>query len=143
MMLGVVSPAGTGRRAIIPGHTIGGKTGTTQGNNDAAFGGITPNYSLAIQYFDPDTDPKTKKPVGGVGGGVPASIFHDAMAPILGPQPDHPFPPADPVVEAGNRGAGPGATSADAGAGDQGATTGGDGGAAGGADTGTNTNGNG
>jgi membrane peptidoglycan carboxypeptidase len=141
MMVGVVSPAGTGRKAIIPGHTIGGKTGTTQDNFAAAFGGITPDYSLAIQYFDPA--PKDKTPVGGVGGGVPAQIFHDAMAPILGAQPDHPFPPADPAVEAGTKGPGPGASAADAGSGDQGATTGGDGGAAGGAGTGTNTNGNG
>jgi membrane peptidoglycan carboxypeptidase len=139
MMVGVVSPAGTGRKAIIPGHTIGGKTGTTQDNFAAAFGGITPDYSLAIQYFDPTN----KTPVGGVGGGVPASIYHDAMAPILGPQPDHPFPPADPAVVAGTKGPGPGASAADAGSGDQGATTGGDGGAAGGAGTGTNTNGNG
>ena len=102
MMVGVVSPAGTGRKAIIPGHTIGGKTGTTQGNQTAAFGGITPDYAVSVMYFDP----KGKLYVGGVGGGLPAQVFHDAMAPILGPQPDHPFPPADPAVEAGTRGPG-------------------------------------
>jgi membrane peptidoglycan carboxypeptidase len=109
MMVGVVSPAGTGRKAIIPGHTIGGKTGTTNENRQAAFGGITPDYSVAVQYFDPNTDPKKQVPVGGVGGGVPAQMFHDAMAPILAPQPDHPFPAPDPAVVAGNKGSGPGA----------------------------------
>jgi membrane peptidoglycan carboxypeptidase len=143
MMVGVVSPAGTGRKAIIPGHTIGGKTGTTQGNITAAFGGITPDYSVAVMYFDPQTDANKVVPVGGVGGGVPAQVYHDAMAPILANQPDHPFPPADPAVEAGTKGPGPGAGAADAAAGDQGATTGGDGGAAAGADTNGNGNGNG
>jgi membrane peptidoglycan carboxypeptidase len=134
MMVGVVSPAGTGRRAIIPGHTIGGKTGTTQGNITAAFGGITPDYSVAVMYFDPNPDPKKVVPVGGVGGGVPASIFHDTMAPILATQPDHPFPPADPAVVAGTRGAGPGAWSGDSGTTGNGpvaGAAGGDGGAAG------------
>jgi membrane peptidoglycan carboxypeptidase len=111
MMLGVVSPAGTGRKAIVPGHDIGGKTGTTQGNAEAAFGGITPDYSVAVQYFDPTTDPKKKVKVGGVGGGVPAQIFHDTMAPILAAQPNHPFPAPDPAVVAGTKGSGPGASS--------------------------------
>jgi membrane peptidoglycan carboxypeptidase len=102
MMLGVVSPAGTGRKAIIPGHSVGGKTGTTNLNKTAAFGGITPDYSLGIIYFDP----KGKLNVGGVGGGVPAQIYHDTMAPILASQPNHPFPAPDPAVEAGTKGRG-------------------------------------
>jgi membrane peptidoglycan carboxypeptidase len=102
MMTGVVSPAGTGRKAIIPGHDIAGKTGTTQNNQTAAFAGFTPNYAVSVMYFDP----KGKVFVGGVGGGVPAKMFHDTMAPILGAQPNHPFPPADPAVEAGTRGQG-------------------------------------
>jgi membrane peptidoglycan carboxypeptidase len=102
MMLGVVSPAGTGRKAIIPGHDIGGKTGTTQSNKSAAFVGITPDYAVSVMYFDP----KGLVLVGGVGGGVPAQMFHDTMAPILGAQPNHPFAPPDPAVEAGTRGSG-------------------------------------
>jgi membrane peptidoglycan carboxypeptidase len=101
MMVGVVT-GGTGRRAQIPGHTIAGKTGTTQDNKTAAFGGITPDYAVGVMYFDPHGQIR----VGGEGGGVPASIFHDAMAPILGPQPDKPFPPADPAVVAGTKGGG-------------------------------------
>jgi membrane peptidoglycan carboxypeptidase len=101
MMVGVVN-GGTGRKAAIAGHVIGGKTGTTEGNFQAAFGGITPDYSVSVMYFDP----KNKVPVGGVGGGVPAQIYHDTMAPILANQPNHPFPPADPAVVAGTRGGG-------------------------------------
>ena len=81
---------------------IGGKTGTTQGNQTAAFGGITPDYAVSVMYFDP----RGNLYVGGVGGGLPAKVFHDAMAPILANQPNHPFPPADPAVEAGTRGSG-------------------------------------
>jgi membrane peptidoglycan carboxypeptidase len=102
MMLGVVSPAGTGRRAIIPGHDIGGKTGTTTNNQTAAFVGITPDYAVSVMYFDP----KAKVNVGGVGGGVPAQMFHDTMAPVLGAQPNKPFPPADPATVAGTHGSG-------------------------------------
>jgi membrane peptidoglycan carboxypeptidase len=98
MLVGVVSPAGTGRRAMIPGHTIAGKTGTTQDNKTAAFVGITPNYAVSVLYFDP----KGKIYVGGVGGGIPASMFHDAMAPVLANQPDKAFAAPDPAVVAGN-----------------------------------------
>jgi membrane peptidoglycan carboxypeptidase len=105
MMVGVVSPAGTGRKAQVPGHTIAGKTGTTQDNKNAAFVGMTPDYAASVMYFDP----KQNENVGGVGGGTPGQIWHDAMAPILDNEPDHPFPPADPAVEAGTKGAGPGA----------------------------------
>jgi membrane peptidoglycan carboxypeptidase len=108
MMVGVVSPAGTGRKAQIPGHDIAGKTGTTQDNKNAAFVGMTPDYAASVMYFDPKQNGK----VGGVGGGTPGQIWHDAMAPILANEPNHPFPPADPAVMAGNKGAGPGAGSA-------------------------------
>jgi membrane peptidoglycan carboxypeptidase len=97
MMVGVIT-GGTGRRAQIPGHDIAGKTGTTQGNKTAAFVGFTPDYSVSAMYFDP----KGKIFVGGEGGGEPASMFHDTMAPILSGQPNKPFPPADPAVAAGN-----------------------------------------
>jgi membrane peptidoglycan carboxypeptidase len=98
MLVDVVSPMGTGRRAIIPGHEVGGKTGTTQGNKTAAFVGITPKYAVSVMYFDP----KGKEYVGGVGGGVPAQMFHDTMAPVLTHQHNVDFPPPDPAVVAGN-----------------------------------------
>jgi membrane peptidoglycan carboxypeptidase len=44
--------------------------------------------------------------VGGFGGNKPATIWHDAMAPILEGQPAVPFPPADPAVVAGTRDSG-------------------------------------
>jgi membrane peptidoglycan carboxypeptidase len=101
MMLGVVN-GGTGRRAQIPGHDIAGKTGTTQENETAAFVGITPTFSVSVMLFDPKGDVK----VGGHGGGTPAQIFHDALAPLLASQPNVPFPGPDPAVAAGNRGSG-------------------------------------
>jgi membrane peptidoglycan carboxypeptidase len=101
MMLGVVN-GGTGRRAQIPGHDIAGKTGTTQEHETAAFVGITPKYAVSVMLFDPKGDVY----VGGHGGGTPAQIFHDAMAPILAAQPNTPFPGPDPAVAAGSRGTG-------------------------------------
>ncbi|TFV90494.1 transglycosylase domain-containing protein [Blastococcus sp. CT_GayMR16] len=101
MMLRVVED-GTGRRAAIPGVDVAGKTGTIQGNNSATFVGITPQYAVSVMYFNP----KAQQDVGGHGGGLPADIFQDAMAPILTAEPATPFPPADPAVAAGTRGTG-------------------------------------
>ena len=101
MMLDVVRD-GTGVKAAIPGHDIAGKTGTIQDDKSATFVGITPQYAVSVMYFNP----KTQENVGGHGGGIPAQIFHDAMAPILAGQPNTPFPPADPAVAAGTRGTG-------------------------------------
>ncbi|RBY84613.1 transglycosylase domain-containing protein [Blastococcus sp. TF02A-30] len=101
MMVGVVEN-GTGTRARVPGHTIAGKTGTTQDNATAAFGGITPNYAVSVMYFDPLGNVN----VGSHGGGTPAQIFHDAMAPILAGQPNTPFAAPDPAVAAGTKGGG-------------------------------------
>jgi membrane peptidoglycan carboxypeptidase len=101
MMVGVIT-GGTGKKAQIPGHDIAGKTGTTQENKTAAFVGITPKYAVSVLYFDPKGDVH----VGGHGGGTPAQIFHDAMAPIMASQPNTPFAPPDPAVAAGTRGRG-------------------------------------
>jgi membrane peptidoglycan carboxypeptidase len=40
--------------------------------------------------------------VGGFGGNKPATIWHDAMEPILTGRPKVEFPPADPLVQNGN-----------------------------------------
>ncbi|SFK90057.1 penicillin-binding protein [Geodermatophilus ruber] len=91
-------PGQTGSRAYVPGHEIAGKTGTSQSNFSVAFVGYTPQYAASVMVLNP----KENQNVGGFGGGKGATIWHDAMAPILGGQPGVPFPPADPVTQNGN-----------------------------------------
>jgi hypothetical protein len=43
-------------------------------------------------------NPKVNQDVGGQGGGMAATIWHDAMQPVLSGAPMVPFPPADPVL---------------------------------------------
>jgi membrane peptidoglycan carboxypeptidase len=88
----------TASRAYVPGHQIAGKTGTSQSNFSVAFVGYTPKYTASVMVLNP----KRNQDVGGFGGGKGATIWHDAMAPILGAQPMTPFPAADPTVENGN-----------------------------------------
>jgi membrane peptidoglycan carboxypeptidase len=88
----------TGTRAFVPGHQIAGKTGTSQANYSVAFVGYTPQYTASVMVLNP----KRNQDVGGFGGGKGATIWHDAMAPILGGQPMVPFAPADPRVQEGN-----------------------------------------
>jgi membrane peptidoglycan carboxypeptidase len=105
----VSSPEGTGTRAAVAGHEIAGKTGTSQKNWSAAFVGYTPQYAASVMVLNP----KANENVGGFGGNKPATIWHDAMAPILEGQPAVPFPPADPAVVAGTRDSGAASAPAD------------------------------
>jgi membrane peptidoglycan carboxypeptidase len=85
-------PLQTAERAYIEGHQISGKTGTVNNNDSVTFVGSTPEYTGTVMVFRPlGTDS-----VGGFGGNKPATIWHDAMLPILSAQPTKEFPPADP-----------------------------------------------
>ncbi|WP_448626484.1 transglycosylase domain-containing protein [Geodermatophilus sp. URMC 64] len=88
----------TGRRAYVPGHQIAGKTGTSQENFSAAFVGYTPEITASVMVLNP----KRNEDVGGFGGNKPATIWHDAMEPILQARGSGEFPPADETVENGN-----------------------------------------
>src|SRR4051812_4775613 len=88
----------TGWRAYGPGHQIAGKTGTTQENVSVAFVGYTPEIAASVMVLNP----KRPEDVGGFGGGKGATIWHDAMAPILDARGSSDFPPADATVERGS-----------------------------------------
>ncbi|GAB3354372.1 penicillin-binding protein [Modestobacter lapidis] len=92
-------PGQTGRRAYVPGHQIAGKTGTTQDNYSVTFVGYTPQYAASVMVYDPVEN----RDVGGFGGGKAATIWHDAMAPILSGVQPVAFPPADPAYVRGTR----------------------------------------
>jgi membrane peptidoglycan carboxypeptidase len=92
------SPGQTGARAYVRGHQIAGKTGTTQENLSVAFVGYTPEIAASVMVFNP----KEREDVGGFGGGKGATIWRDAMAPILTARGSGVFPPADPAVVRGN-----------------------------------------
>ena len=92
------NPGQTGSRAYVRGFQIAGKTGTTQNANSVAFVGYTPEISASVMVFNP----KQEEDVGGFGGGKGATIWRDAMAPILTARGSGVFPPADPTVVRGN-----------------------------------------
>ncbi|WP_089306799.1 transglycosylase domain-containing protein [Geodermatophilus pulveris] len=97
----------TGTRAYVPGHQIAGKTGTSQGNDSIAFVGYTPEIAASVMVFNP----KEKQNVGGFGGGKAATVWRDAMAPVLQARGSGEFRPADEKVENGNTRPVPGCTS--------------------------------
>jgi penicillin-binding protein 1A len=92
MLRGVVTH-GTGGNANVPGHTIFGKTGTTDNRADAWFIGATPQLATAVWFGN-----RTGNVAGaGFGGDSSAPIFRQFMSAALANQPDVGLPPAGPV----------------------------------------------
>ncbi|WP_336030791.1 penicillin-binding protein [Geodermatophilus sp. FMUSA9-8] len=101
------NPGQTGSRAYVRGHQIAGKTGTSQDNYSVAFVGYTPEITASVMVLNP----KRNEDVGGFGGGKGATIWRDAMEPILTARGSSDFPPADETVMNGNTRPVPGCSS--------------------------------
>jgi penicillin-binding protein 1A len=89
---------GSGVRAQVPGYTVSGKTGTTEGYGDAWFVGFTEDYTVAVWVGYPDRFKSMKYEFNGgpvAGGTFPASIFSTFMKAVLPEKVD--VPPATTV----------------------------------------------
>lgn len=90
IMQGVVE-RGTGKQARLPGHTIAGKTGTTNEVKDVWFVGFSKNMIAGV-YLGYDNP----KPLGtGIGSYTAAAVFADFMKVALASEPNQPFPVPD------------------------------------------------
>lgn len=74
-MMHRVVTAGTGKRALVDGREVAGKTGTTQAAKDAWFIGFSAQYAVGVWMGNDDNTPLR----GVTGGGLPADIFHETM----------------------------------------------------------------
>jgi membrane peptidoglycan carboxypeptidase len=92
ILRGVVT-GGTGTAANVDGHTIFGKTGTTDQRADAWFIGATPQLATAVWFGN------WRSNLGGAGfGGVSAApVFAAFMSQALDGLPDIPLPDPGPV----------------------------------------------
>ncbi len=86
MLQGVVE-RGTGKQARVPGHTIAGKTGTTNEVKDVWFVGFSKDLIAGV-YLGYDTP----KPLGrGAGSHMAARVFADFMRVALKDEKNQPF----------------------------------------------------
>jgi len=74
-MLQTVANSGTGTNGKVPGVPTGGKTGTSENNNDCWFCGLTPLYSGAVWMGYDETYTMQNQ----YGGGYPAKLFRSMM----------------------------------------------------------------
>jgi penicillin-binding protein 1A len=101
---------GSGVRAQVPGYTVSGKTGTTEGWGDAWFVGFTQDYTVAVWVGYPDRFKSMKTEFNGqpvAGGTYPAAIFSTFMKAVLPtkvdvpPSSSTPAPSGTPAPESG------------------------------------------
>jgi penicillin-binding protein 1A len=92
-MLRRVVTGGTGTNANVDGHTIFGKTGTTDGRADAWFIGATPQLATAVWFGNW----RAQVPGAGFGGDSAAPVFRAFMSQALANQPDVGLPDPGPV----------------------------------------------
>jgi penicillin-binding protein 1A len=76
MMLNKAAEEGTGRRAMLDGLHIAGKTGTTNAYRDAWFVGFTGNFVAGVWFGNDDYAPTNRM----TGGSLPAMTWKQIMA---------------------------------------------------------------
>jgi len=82
---------GTGKQARVSGHTIAGKTGTTNDVKDVWFIGFSKNLIAGV-YLGYDTPKPLAK---GAGSHMAARVFSDFMRVALANEKNQPFPVPD------------------------------------------------
>jgi penicillin-binding protein 1A len=109
MMLNKAAEEGTGRRAMLEGIRIAGKTGTTNAYRDAWFVGFTGNFVGGLWFGNDDYAPTNRMTGGSLPGMTWRSIMTYAhtgidLKPIPGVSGDQPVRPAAVAANAAQSG---------------------------------------